>query len=121
MPTPRQILSGLKAYMVLLASRLVGGRARSRLPMIVETLNLVFMNIELLVAFTDMDRKFDRYNSEYGLYCPTSKACFLILYFYSIEPPLYYYLNKACRHMDATALPLLGPWAWALAAILAAA
>lgn len=77
---------------------------------------MVLKSVELMIYFTDMDKPFtfDERDEEYGLWCPSSKACFLILWLYSIEPPLYSYLNKACRQMDVTMLSMLGPWARAL-------
>ena len=32
-------------------------------------------------------------------------------YMYSLEPPIYYYLNQACRTMDKSKLDTLGPFA----------
>ena len=49
---------------------------------------------------------------------PTSKGVFLVLWLYSIEPPLYFHFNTACRHRDYTLLPLLGPFAFAIGVIL---
>ena len=43
---------------------------------------------------------------------------FLILWLYSIEPPLYFHFNNACRLRDWKLLPLLGPFAAATANIL---
>ena len=43
---------------------------------------------------------------------------FLVLWLYSIEPPLYFHFNTACRHRDYTLLPLLGPFAYATGIIL---
>jgi len=34
------------------------------------------------------------------LFDPNHKAVCLIMYFYSMEPPFYQDLNKACREMD---------------------
>ena len=45
---------------------------------------------------------------------PDSKIVFLVLYLYSIEPPLYFALNDACRKRDKILLPMLGPFAYAL-------
>ena len=42
-----------------------------------------------------------------------------MLYMYSLEPPIYYFLNKASRNMDRSKLDTLGPYASVLAAILA--
>merc|ERR1712224_377144 len=77
------------------------------------------MGIQKLIQFEDIDQKFKiGGGSEYSLSIPTSKACFLILWLYSIEPPFYCHLNTACRLMDATLLPMLGPFASALYHIL---
>ena len=35
-------------------------------------------------------------------------------YMYSLEPPIYYYLNQACRTMDKSKLDTLGPYALVL-------
>ena len=35
-------------------------------------------------------------------------------YMYSLEPPIYYYLNQACRTMDKSKLDTLGPYAMVL-------
>ena len=43
---------------------------------------------------------------------------FLVLWFYSIEPPLYFQLNEACRQRNWALLDMLGPFAWALAMVL---
>ena len=58
------------------------------------------------------------YKSEYNLWWPTSKAVFLILWLYSVEPPLYFHFNTACRDRNNALLPLLGPFAKATGVIL---
>ena len=89
-----------------------------------ETYQKVFDIIGNLIAFDDLDKKFivedygDDYKSEYNLYFPTSKAVFLILWLYSVEPPLYFHFNTACRHRNNALLPLLGPFAKATGVIL---
>ena len=40
-------------------------------------------------------------------------------YMYSLEPPIYYYLNQACRTMDKSKLDTLGPYARVLYEMLA--
>ena len=42
---------------------------------------------------------------------PFSEQVSLILFLYSIEPPFYAFLNQACREMDESKLPSLGPYA----------
>ena len=49
---------------------------------------------------------------------PQSKIVFLVLFLYSIEPPLYFALNDACRKRDKLLLPMLGPFAYALYMVL---
>lgn len=119
MPTARQVMSGLLLFMELQADRLTAPHKKERVPHIKNTLRWVFQNIQNMIAFTDMDHKFEWYtNSEYSCGNPKSKACVLCLWFWSIEPPLYCHLNKASRQMDAYLLPMLGPWARALMTIL---
>ena len=71
-----------------------------------------------MINFPDLDKKFDWYNDVYGLCEPKSKACFIVLWLYSIEPPLYYFVNEACRLRNKTVVPLLGPFVAAVAIIL---
>ena len=61
------------------------------------------------------------YNSDYNLWNPKSKACFIVLWLYSIEPPLYFFFNEACRLRNKAVVPLLGPFASAVGMILAGA
>ena len=58
------------------------------------------------------------YNSDYNLWNPKSKACFIVLWLYSIEPPLYFFFNEACRLRNKAVVPLLGPFASAVGLIL---
>lgn len=53
--------------------------------------------------------------------CPNTIEYFLILYLYSIEPPFYYWLNKAIKEQDyddELTLEYLGPFARALHEVL---
>ena len=52
------------------------------------------------------------------MFNPNSRAVFVVLWLYSIEPPFYFYLNKACRRRDPTYLPMFGPFAAALFMVL---
>ena len=60
-----------------------------------------FTKMLLMISFPDLDKPFD-YGSDddYDLWKPTSKAVFLILFLYSMEPPFYAALNQACRTLD---------------------
>lgn len=76
-------------------------------------------NISQLIAFSDLDQAFG-YNTgtEYDLSDPHKKAAFFILFLYSMEPPLYHHVNKACIKKDEELLPLLGPFAMCLHSLL---
>lgn len=80
----------------------------------------MFKHILSLMAFPDLDQRFNDSlkDREYSLYNHASKACFLILWFNSIEPPFYFHLNEASRKKDQQLLPFLGPFACALYQIL---
>ena len=125
LPTPRQVLVGLcEFYSLHLAKELRGGK-QARLMFVQKTYNQVFALIHRLINFPDLDKKFiakygheEDYSSEYNLYNPKSKACFIVLWLYSIEPPLYFFLNDACRLRNQSVVPLLGPFAAAIAIIL---
>ena len=80
-----------------------------------------------MINFPDLDQKFNlgydkdwnfSTESDYNLVNPKSKGCFIVLWLYSIEPPLYYFVNEACRLRDKTVVPLLGPFLAAIAIIL---
>lgn len=59
------------------------------------------------------DRKDDN-----DLWNPKGRAVCLILYLYSMEPPFYAGLNKACRNKDDDCVEMLGPFATAIFWIL---
>lgn len=46
---------------------------------------------------------------DYSVYDCHSKATFLILWFLSIEPPIYAIVNEAIRIRDTKLLPMVGP------------
>ena len=65
--------------------------------------------------FTNIDTPIEwSKDPELGYENPHSKIVFLVLFLYSIEPPLYFALNDACRKKDKLLLPMLGPFAQAL-------
>ena len=49
---------------------------------------------------------------------PSSPEVCLLLYIYSIEPPFYADLNRACRNVDESKFIDLGPFARAMFEIL---
>ena len=63
----------------------------------------VFDRLKEIFNFSDLDKPFYVNTSvkmkrdEFSLSDPDSKAVYLILWFYTIEPPLYAILNQACR------------------------
>ena len=42
----------------------------------------------------------------------------MMLWLYSVDPPFYFHLNKACRERDQILLPMLGPFAKAMSMVL---
>jgi len=116
MPSAREIIAGLQQFYRFHLESEASGSDKASLPAIVATYDRVFQQLQTLVNFTDVDKKFTSCwdNTEYDLWCPTSKACFLVLFLYSIEPPLYFFLNDACRKRNKALLPMLGPFANAL-------
>ena len=83
--------------------------------------------ILLLNSFSDLHKKFENMidgvvtDPEYDLANPNSKACFLLFWLFTIEPPLYFFLNEACRNQDKKVIRELGPFALGLGFILAGA
>ena len=116
----------MKIFYELLIEKEAEVLGKSRVKAMVETYPNVFDIIQNLLAFDDLDKKFiaqwrqqePDFKSEYNLWCPTSKAVFLILWLYSVEPPLYFHFNTACRERNNKLLPLLGPFAKATGVIL---
>ena len=74
--------------------------------------------IVALIQIPDHDKPFDYHDPIYGLHNPCSKAVYFILWVYSMEPPIYFWLNQACRQKDTSKLRMLGPLAAALGEVL---
>ena len=89
----------------------------------IKTYQRVFETILALVAFTDPDQKFNdgETGDEYDLWKPDSKACYSVVWMYSLEPPLYWLLNRAMRTKNMAYLQMLGPFAQAINFVLAGA
>ena len=119
-PTARQVFAGLEACYALELFRRASGATNGALPDTIATYRRVFNTILALIALPDIDKPFNIWENDriYGLDVPESKACFSMLWMYSLEPPLYYMLNRACRNRDNALLPLLGPFAKAIAQVL---
>ena len=82
-----------------------------------------------MIAFPDLDKNFtqigklsdEEFRTDYNMWNSDSKICFLVLWLYSIEPPLYYHLNQACRQKNQELLSMLGPFAHCIQNVLQAA
>lgn len=73
--------------------------------------------IELVFPFDDLDSPLQcsyPAKGDFNLWNENGKVTCLIYWFYSIEPPLYAALNKACMTMDMELIEMLGPWARAI-------
>ena len=120
LPTPRQLLDGLKMLMEHIIRKQIGNQREFRVKKVMQTYTNVFKKIEQIMDFPDMNQKFyglydnDEMDPIYGLFNPRSRASVLVLWLYSVEPPLYFHLNDACRSMDHPLIPMLGPFARAI-------
>lgn len=80
----------------------------------------VFKQIAKMMEFPKLDlpmhASFPR--GDYSLYDCHSKSTYLILWFLSIEPPIYAILNEAIRIRDMKLLPMVGPLVAGLTIIL---
>ena len=84
------------------------------------TYKQAFQRIQTTANIPDVDRPFtdSTHDPIYGLWNPISRATCIVLLLYSMEPPIYFYLNEACRNKDQTKLQILGPFALALYIVL---
>ena len=86
------------------------------------TYRRVFETILKLIDFPDLDKQFVfNKGGEYDLYKPDSKACYSVVWMYTLEPPLYEMLNKAMRNENRAYIDMLGPFAQAVSYALAKA
>ena len=112
-------MEGLKKFYSLHLEKDHRARGSHHLNRVKQTYDNAFDIILLLISFPDLDKKFeDKYDGvtdpEFDLTNPNSKACFLLLWLFTIEPPLYLFLNEACRKQDKKVIRELGPFACAL-------
>ena len=102
--SPRQLIAGMEGLSRVLVEKEMSWAEEARRPHIIASHHRLFHKIQLLINFPDLDKQFIRvdprdpnFHSEYNLWNPRSKAVFLVLWFFSIEPPVYFQLNCACR------------------------
>ena len=116
-PCLNEILDGLINFYGLIMNKIETNNNVELIQKIKSCYSTVFNLIRDLIQLDDNDKPFiatddlKAANQDYNLRNPKSKAVFLVLWLYSIEPPFYFYLNQACRRMDATLLNMLGPFA----------
>lgn len=66
---------------------------------------MVFDSILKMFEFDDVETNLTNNNDKNtGLWNPTSPACCMIIWLYSIEPPFYSYVNEAVRTDDLETL-----------------
>jgi len=118
-PSPNQLLEGLEKFFSLELMKKIGSQGELMISQIHSSYTAGFDRIRKMINFPDMDKQFNNYKSDdYNLFSPTSRASFLVLWLYSLEPPFYFHLNQACRSLDQTLLQFLGPFARALYDVL---
>ena len=112
-------MEGLKKFYSLHLEKVYRVGGSHHLNRVKQTYNNTFDIILLLISLPDLDKKFeykidDVTDPEYVLINPNSKTCFLMLWLFTIEPPLYFFFNEACRKQDKKVIRELGPFAPAL-------
>jgi len=122
-PSPNQLLEGLEKFFSLELMKKIGSQGELMISQIHSSYTDGFDRIKKMINFPDMDKQFNtKYHvhtfDDYSLNSPTSRASFLVLWLYSLEPPFYFHLNQACRSLDQTLLQFLGPFARALFSVL---
>ena len=123
LPSLKEIVYGLHNFFCKYLDDNFQGQITENLTVVKGNYKRVF---DFILHSTDCDEvdqpligQFDkRQDNDIDLFNPNSKAVCLILYLYSIEPPFYYYINKASRFMLESDLETLGPFARALHEIL---
>ena len=90
-PSARQVFAGLEACYAIELQRKASGATNASLPDTIATYRRVFGIILALIEFPDLDKLFesDTKDPVYDLWNPESKACFSMIWMYSLEPPLY--------------------------------
>ena len=112
-------MSGLKEYLNLFISIEMATSSPLQQKATMTAYQNALDKVVHLIQIPDHDKPFKSYDDPiYGLRNPHSKAVYLLLWLYSIEPPLYFALNKACRQKDQTKLSMLGPFAAAWGEVL---
>ena len=130
LPSANQVLDGLETFFEHLLSKQIDSSSSHALKQMNESYKAGFNKIREIIDFPDFDKPFERidnggynyatrkkdsdFNSPYNLWNSSSKASFLLLHIYSMEPPFYFHLNTACRNKDFNLITMLGPFADAL-------
>lgn len=119
-PTMYEVLYGLKE---LLDDKIRLNTKKLKQRRLIDAIQLtyeeVYQEIIRCLAMPDLEQELNETPSDfnYSLCNPLSKAVFVILYFYSLEPPFYHVVNEACRTMNEARLPIVGPIAKCLGTI----
>ena len=136
LPSANQVLDGLEKFFEHLLSKQIDSSSSHALKQMNESYKAGFNKIREIIDFPDFDKPFERirkgeyntltkeyddFNSPYNLFNSKSKASFLLLHIYSMEPPFYFHLNTACRNKDFNLITMLGPFADALYWVVAKA
>ena len=118
-PSLNQIMSGLKEYLQLFIQNEMASCSPFQQNAALTSFKKALDKVVHLIQIPDHDKPFeDNEDPIYGLRNACSKVVYLVLWVYSIEPPLYFFLNQACRQKDRSRLRMLGPLAAALGWVL---
>ena len=109
-PSASQIMDGIESLLFEQIDQLKGGQTMWRIPLIKKTFKQVFTCIENGIDLPNMEEPF-RINkselpefAEYSLDNPNSKATFFVLWFFTMDPPIKLYLNRAIQKNDSSKL-----------------
>jgi len=120
LPSLNQIMSGLKEYLEVFIHKKIEGANERQIKLILANFKSCLDEMILKCGIPDVDKPFNINSGDpiYSLWNPNSCAVHLMLWLYSMEPPLYFSLNEACRSLDQHLLSQLGPFAAAISTVL---
>lgn len=99
MPTVREILDGLQKFLDIMVDDRAQDQPKYRARTIKYQYSCVFQKILEILSFKNIDEPINHNRTEHGensIRNPNSKAVCLILWLFTIEPPFYTAVNKAC-------------------------
>ena len=107
LPSKEQVIEGMYQHFTGLVNNDCKGIHRLAIEGIIKGFRNIYDLLYQCLTDTDFKSPIDFKE----LWNPNSPFTQIMYYMYSLEPPIYYYLNQAMRKMDTTKLDTLGPYA----------